>query len=78
MPGQTILIQLTTTAGFSGINPESKTYKKFLKSFINVKNQLTELHSTTASEMLKVLENPLEEQIYLLFKNGLNSQKKLN
>ena len=44
---------------FSGINSESKKRaKKFLTSFINVKKYpLIELHSTTASEMTKVLEN---------------------
>ena len=44
---------------FSGINLESKKRaKNFLKSFIDVKNYpLIELHSTTASEMTKVLEN---------------------
>tara|TARA_Y100001970_G_C14193523_1_gene836760 strand:+ start:208 stop:1713 length:1506 start_codon:yes stop_codon:yes gene_type:complete len=44
---------------FSGINSESKKRaKKFLTSFINVKKYpLIELHSTTASEMAKVLEN---------------------
>tara|TARA_B110000971_G_C20026346_1_gene509019 strand:+ start:635 stop:2146 length:1512 start_codon:yes stop_codon:yes gene_type:complete len=44
---------------YSGINSESKKLaKEFLSSFIDVKNYpLTELHSTTASEMTKVLEN---------------------
>ena len=44
---------------FSGINEESKIKaKEFLKSFINTNEfPLSELHSTTASEMSKVLEN---------------------
>ena len=60
MPGSNYLNSINNYHRvFSGINPESKKRtKKFLKSFINVKkNQLTELHSTTASEILKVLEN---------------------
>ena len=44
---------------FSGINLETKKrVKKFLSSFIDTKKfPLIELHSTTASEMAKVLEN---------------------
>lgn len=44
---------------YSGINSESKKRaKKFLESFIDTKKYpLTELHSTTASEMAKVMEN---------------------
>ncbi|MCG8699347.1 MAG: nucleotide sugar dehydrogenase [Bacteroidales bacterium] len=44
---------------FSGINDESKEKtRKFLESFINTEEfPLTELASTTASEMSKVLEN---------------------
>ena len=44
---------------FSGINDESKYQARiFLESFINTnKYPLSELHSTTASEMSKVLEN---------------------
>ncbi|MQY79367.1 MAG: nucleotide sugar dehydrogenase [Bacteroidetes bacterium] len=44
---------------YSGINKESETMaEEFLKSFINTKDYpLYRLHSTTASEMAKVLEN---------------------
>ena len=44
---------------YSGINEQSKMKaKEFLDSFINTKDYpLCELHSTTASEMAKVLEN---------------------
>jgi len=60
MPGPNYLNSITKYHRvYSGINSKSKKFaKKFLSSFIDVKNYpLTELHSTTASEMTKVLEN---------------------
>lgn len=44
---------------YSGLNDKSKLFaKEFLKSFINTESYpLFEMHSTTASEMAKVMEN---------------------
>ena len=60
MPGKDYLSSITNYHRvYSGINSESKKRAKdFLSSFIDVKKYpLTELHSTNASEMAKVLEN---------------------
>lgn len=60
MPGKEYLLSITRFFRvFSGINEHSKAKtREFLESFIEVKEfPLTELHSTTASEMAKVLEN---------------------
>ena len=60
MPGSNYLNSIMNyNRVFSGINADSKKRaKKFLSSFIDIKNfPLIELHSTTASEMAKVLEN---------------------
>ena len=68
MPGPNYLNSITKYHRvYSGINSNSKKFaKKFLSSFIDVKNYpLTELHSTTASEMTKVLENS-----YRVLKDG--------
>lgn len=60
MPGKHYLHSITDYYRvFAGINAESaKQVRQFLESFINTQSfPLTELHSTTASEMAKVLEN---------------------
>ncbi len=60
MPGKNYLHSITDYYRvFAGINPASAEKARFfLTSFINTKDYpLTELHSTTASEMAKVLEN---------------------
>lgn len=60
MPGENYLNSITNYYRvFSGINEQSKIKaEEFLQSFINTKDYpLRKLHSTTASEMAKVLEN---------------------
>lgn len=60
MPGQNYLESITSFHRvYSGVNETSlKLTRGFLSSFINVKEfPLVELHSPTASEMCKVLEN---------------------
>ncbi len=60
MPGNEYLNSITNLCRvYSAINAESKKKaKNFLQTFINTENYpLYELHSTTASEMAKVLEN---------------------
>jgi UDP-N-acetyl-D-glucosamine dehydrogenase len=60
MPGKEYLSSITNFFRvYSGVNDASKlAVREFLSSFINTKDfPLTELHSTTASEMSKVLEN---------------------
>jgi nucleotide sugar dehydrogenase len=60
MPGKEYLNSITNFYRvYSGINEASKqAAREFLSSFINTNDfPLTELHSTTASEMSKVLEN---------------------
>jgi nucleotide sugar dehydrogenase len=60
MPGREYLQSITDFYRvYSGVNEGSKrAAREFLSSFINTRDfPLTELHSTTASEMSKVLEN---------------------
>ncbi|MBN2070246.1 MAG: nucleotide sugar dehydrogenase [Candidatus Krumholzibacteriota bacterium] len=60
MPGLNYLKSITDFYRvFSGINPESaRRARIFLESFINTEDfPLSEMHSTNASEMSKVLEN---------------------
>lgn len=60
MPGREYLRSITHYFRvFSGINaPSGRRARQFLESFIDTKAYpLSELHSTTASEMAKVLEN---------------------
>jgi UDP-N-acetyl-D-glucosamine dehydrogenase len=60
MPGKEYLNSITNFFRvYSGVNEASRlAAREFLSSFINTKDfPLTELHSTTASEMSKVLEN---------------------
>ncbi len=60
MPGKEYLSSITNFFRvYSAITPEGKrVVRDFLSSFINTNDfPLTELHSTTASEMSKVLEN---------------------
>jgi UDP-N-acetyl-D-glucosamine dehydrogenase len=60
MPGKEYLNSITNFYRvYSGVNEASKlAAREFLSSFINTNDfPLTELHSTTASEMSKVLEN---------------------
>jgi nucleotide sugar dehydrogenase len=60
MPGKEYLHSITHFYRvYSGVDaPSKQEARKFLESFINTQEfPLTELHSTTASEMSKVLEN---------------------
>jgi nucleotide sugar dehydrogenase len=60
MPGRNYLKSITSYYRvFSGIDEKSKKKtRKFLETIIDTRNyRLTELHSTTASEMGKILEN---------------------
>ena len=60
MPGKEYLKSITSFYRvFAGINSESASRgRRFFQSFIDTKNYpLSELHSTNASEMAKVLEN---------------------
>lgn len=60
MPGPSYLNSIVNFYRvFSGINPEStRRTRDFFESFINTKDYpLCEVHSTTAAEMAKVLEN---------------------